>query len=111
MHRVPFLRDVLEGLAVSRFAHVLGTSLQSGLGLLDALEMAGGACGRPLLQADVQKMRDQVKEGGRLTDVMLACAYLPSFARRMIAAALKRNSEIATPEQLLEEVYRAEKRQ
>ncbi len=71
---------------MSRFSHVLGTSLQSGLGLIDALEMAGGASGRPLLQADTQKMREQVKEGGRLTDVMLACAYLPGFARRMIAA-------------------------
>jgi type IV pilus assembly protein PilC len=86
MHKLPFLREVLRGLAVSRFSHVLGTSLQSGLGLIDALEMAGGASGRPLLQADTQKMREQVKEGGRLTDVMLACAYLPGFARRMIAA-------------------------
>jgi type II secretory pathway component PulF len=86
MHKLPFLKDVLRGLAVSRFAHVLGTSLQSGLGLIDALDMAGGASGRPMLQADTQKMREQVKEGGRLTDVMLACAYLPGFARRMIAA-------------------------
>ncbi len=86
MHKLPFLKDVLRGLAVSRFAHVLGTSLQSGLGLIDALDMAGGASGRPMLQADAQKMREQVKEGGRLTDVMLACAYLPGFARRMIAA-------------------------
>jgi type II secretory pathway component PulF len=86
LHRIPFLREVLRGLAVSRFAHVLGTSLQSGLGLIDALEMAGGSSGRPLLMADTEKMREQVKEGGRLADVMLACAYLPGFARRMIAA-------------------------
>ncbi len=86
LHKVPFLREVLRGLAVSRFAHVLGTSLQSGLGLIDALDMASGSAARPLLQADVQKMREQVKEGGRLADVMLACPYLPGFARRMIAA-------------------------
>jgi len=86
LHRIPFLRDVLKGLAVSRFAHVLGTSLQSGIGLIDALDMAAGASGRPLLQDDIKKMTDQVKEGGRLADVMLACAYLPGFARRMIAA-------------------------
>ena len=86
LHKVPFLRDVLKGLAVSRFAHVLGTSLQSGLGLIEALEMAAGASGRPLLQEDVQKMTDQVKQGGKLADVMLACAYMPGFARRMIAA-------------------------
>jgi type II secretory pathway component PulF len=86
LHKIPFLRDVLKGLAVSRFAHVLGTSLQSGLGLIEALEMAAGASGRPLLQADVQKMTEQVKQGGKLADVMLACAYMPGFARRMIAA-------------------------
>ncbi len=86
LHRLPFLREVLRGLAVSRFAHVLGTSLQSGLGLIEALEMAGGASGRPMLQADVDRMREQVKQGGRLAEVMLACAYLPGFARRMIAA-------------------------
>ena len=86
MHKIPFLRDVLKGLAVSRFAHVLGTSLQSGLGLIEALDMAAGASGRPLLQADVKKMTEQVKQGGKLADVMLACAYMPGFARRMIAA-------------------------
>ncbi len=86
LHKIPFLRDVLRGLAVSRFCHVLGTSLQSGLGLIDALEMSARASGRPLLIQDVEKMTEQVKEGGRLTDVMLACGYLPGFARRMIAA-------------------------
>lgn len=86
LHKIPFLRDVLKGLAVSRFCHVLGTSLQSGLGLIDSLEMSARASGRPLLIEDVQKMTEQVKEGGRLADVMLACDYLPGFARRMIAA-------------------------
>ncbi len=39
-----------------------------------------------MLQQDSERMGQQVKEGGRLADVMLACAYLPGFARRMIAA-------------------------
>ncbi len=86
LHRIPFIRDMLKGLAVSRFAHVLGICLQSGLSLLDALEMSGKASGRPMLQADAQKMREQVNHGRRLAEVMLACAYLPGFARRMIAS-------------------------
>jgi type II secretory pathway component PulF len=86
MHRVPFLRSVLTGLAVSRFAHVFGLSIQSGLNLMEALQMAGRASGRPMLEADAEKMRDQVNHGGRLADVLLACVYLPGFARRMIAA-------------------------
>ncbi len=86
LHRVPFLRDMLKGVAVSRFAHLFGITLQSGIGLLEALEMAGTASGRPLLQFDTEKMQEQVRQGGRLADVMLACNYLPGFARRMIAA-------------------------
>jgi MSHA biogenesis protein MshG len=86
LHRVPFLRDVLRGLAISRFAHVFGICMRSGLGLIEALEMSGKASGRPMLIADTEKMRDQVKQGGRLTDVLFRCAYLPPFTRRMLAS-------------------------
>lgn len=86
LHRLPFLRDVLRGLAVSRFSNVFGISLRSGLSLIDALEMGGRASGRPMLQEDAEKMRDQVNTGGRLSDVLCACTYLPGFARRMLAA-------------------------
>jgi len=86
LHWIPGLREILTGLAVSRFSHVLGISLQSGLGLIEAIEMSGRASGRPLLEIDARKMRDQVKSGGRLSEVLLACKYLPGFARRMIAS-------------------------
>lgn len=86
LHKIPGLGQILVSLGVSRFSHVFGVSLSSGLGLIEALDMAGRSSGRPLLQADAAKMRDQVKHGGRLSDVLLACAYLPAFARRMIAA-------------------------
>jgi MSHA biogenesis protein MshG len=86
LHRVPFLRDMLRGLAVGRFAQVLGISLRSGQSLLEALVLAGRASGRPLLIADAEKMRDQVNHGGRLSDVLLTCSYIPSFTKRMLTA-------------------------
>lgn len=86
LHVVPFLREVLKGLAISRFAHVFSISLRSGLGLIEALEMSGNASGRPLLIADTDRMRDQVMQGGRLADVLSACTYLPPFTRRMLAS-------------------------
>ena len=86
LHYVPFVRDVLKGLAVSRFAHVLGLSIRSGVSLLDAIEMAGAASGRPLMIADAEKMREQVNSGGRLADVLLTCTYLPPFTKRMLSA-------------------------
>jgi type II secretory pathway component PulF len=86
LHRVPHLKSMLVGLALSRFAHVFGLSLRSGLSLIDALDMAGRSSGRPLLRADTQRMRTQVNSGGRLSDVLQTCAYVPGFARRMIVA-------------------------
>ena len=86
LHKIPGLRDILVGLAVSRFTHVLGLSLQSGIGLIEALELSGRSSGRPLLESDSRKMRDQVKNGGRLSEVLLACDYLPGFAKRMVAS-------------------------
>jgi type II secretory pathway component PulF len=86
LHRVPVVRSILRGTAVGRFSHILGIALQSGVGLIEALGMAGAASGRPLLQADTGRMCEQVKEGRRLADVMQACEYMPGFARRMIAA-------------------------
>lgn len=86
LHRLPFVGRILRGLAISRFARVLGLSLSSGIGLIDALEMSGKASGRPMLIADTTTMIEQVRAGGRLSDVLAACGYFPPFAKRMIAA-------------------------
>lgn len=86
LHRVPYLKRVLVGVAVSRFARVFGLSLGSGLGLIESLEMSGRAAGRPLLLKDTRMMIEQVRQGGRLADVLRECEYLPGFSRRMLAA-------------------------
>jgi type II secretory pathway component PulF len=86
LHKVPYLREVLRGVAVSRFANVLGISLKSGLNLMESLGMAGQASGRPLLILDSEKLVEQVNLGGRLADVLLTCSYLPAFTRRMLTA-------------------------
>lgn len=86
LHRVPYLRRILIGHGVSRFARVLGVSLASGLGLIESLELAAAASGRPSLAADVEHMAARVRNGSRLCDALTDCGYLPGFARRMLAA-------------------------
>ena len=86
LHRVPYLRAILVGLAMQRFAQVLGVSIHSGLGLIESLELAGRAAGRPSLQADVDRLTGQVRTGGRLSECLPQCAYITPFAKRMITA-------------------------
>lgn len=86
MHRIPLIKGLLVGAAVSRFSRVFGLCLSSGLGLIESIEMAGRASGRAMMQRDAERMIEQVKAGGRVSAVLEACTYLPKFARRMIAA-------------------------
>jgi type II secretory pathway component PulF len=86
LHKIPFLSDILVGTSVARFARVFGLCLNSGLSLIDALQMAGKASGRPMLIKDVERMVEQVKTGGRLSNVLLVCDYLPGFAKRMLTS-------------------------
>jgi type IV pilus assembly protein PilC len=86
MHRIPLLRDLLTGVAVSRFSDVFGMSLRSGQSLIDALELASRASGRPLLQIDVETMCAQVNSGRRLADAINSCEYFPPLSRRLLIA-------------------------
>ena len=86
LHRIPAIKSVLVGLSVSRFARVFGISLGAGLGLIEAIELAGRASGRPMLIAEVNHMATGIRSGSQLTQVLSACTYLPSFAKRMLSA-------------------------
>ncbi len=86
LHKVPVLKNILVGAAVARFTRVFGLCLNSGLGLIDALQMAGKAAARPMMQQDAERMVDQVRTGGRLSSVLVACEYLPPFAKRMLTS-------------------------
>jgi type II secretory pathway component PulF len=86
LHRVPYLNGILVGLAVGRFSRVLGVSLASGLGLIEALELSAGASGRPKLIADAERMAAKVRNGSRMSEALSDCPYLPGFAKRMLAA-------------------------
>jgi type II secretory pathway component PulF len=112
LHKVPALRDVLIGLAMARFCGVFGIALRSGVGLIDSINMAGKATGRPLLQADAQRLADQVRRGGRLRETLPDCSYLTGFARQLLTAGeeageIPRMCEILTRHYTRETRHRA----
>jgi type II secretory pathway component PulF len=86
LHKVPYIRSILIGLALQRFSQVLGVSIQSGLGLIESLELAGRSAGRPMLNADIEILAKQVRTGGRLSECLPKCAYLTPFTKRMMMA-------------------------
>ncbi|MGE3107713.1 MAG: type II secretion system F family protein [Phycisphaerales bacterium] len=85
-HRVPVLGTILRGLGIARFMRVLSLTLSSGIGLIESIEMAGRASGRPALVNDSRMLAEQVRRGGRLADALHDCQYVPSLAKRMLCA-------------------------
>ena len=84
LHKVPVISSLLIGVSMARFSRVFGLCLSSGISLIDALRMGGNASGRPALVRDVDMIIDQVRSGGRLSTVLVACDYVPLFAKRML---------------------------
>ncbi|MCE2967848.1 MAG: type II secretion system F family protein [Phycisphaerales bacterium] len=84
--RVPVVGPMLRAMAMARFCHVFSLSLSSGVGLIDALDLAGRACGRIGLESDARRIAERVRTGGRLTDAMAACASFNPMTRRMLSA-------------------------
>ena len=85
-HRVPAIRDVMVGLAVSRFSRVFSVSLSAGLGLLEALEMGRRAASRQMLSDEIEQMSKEIRAGRKLSEGLTDSTYIPSFAKRMLVA-------------------------
>jgi type II secretory pathway component PulF len=86
MARLPYVGRVIISVTTGRFARVLCIGLQSGLDVIEALQMAGRATGRPVFVNDCEAMVERLRQGENLADVLRATRYLPSFARRMMGA-------------------------
>jgi type II secretory pathway component PulF len=86
MLRVPYIGRVLVTHAAARFARVMGIGLASGLDVIDSMQVAGHATGRPAFAHDCDSMAQRLRQGDRLADVLMTTKYLPPFARRMIGA-------------------------
>lgn len=86
LHRVPYIRTILVGLAISRFSRILGIGVSSGLSLIESVDLAGKASGRPSLAQEASRMADHIRGGGTLTSATAESRYLTPFARRMLSA-------------------------
>ncbi len=86
LSRLPYIGRVLVAHASARFARVMSIGLASGLDIIESIQVAGHATGRPVFANDCDTMAQRLRSGDRLADVLQVTRYLPPFARRMIGA-------------------------
>lgn len=82
---LPVMGPVLRKIAVSRFTRTLGTLLQSGVPILDALEICARTSGNVIIESGIMMVRQSISEGKNMAEPLAATGVFPDMVVQMIA--------------------------
>lgn len=82
---LPILGPVLQKISVARFTRTLGTLLQSGVPILDALEICARTAGNVIIENGIMLVRQRISEGKNMADPLLEAKVFPDMVVQMIA--------------------------
>jgi type IV pilus assembly protein PilC len=83
--RLPVMGPVLRKIAVARFTRTLGTLLQSGVPILDALEICAVTSGNVVIEGAVMHVRQSISEGKNMAEPLTETKVFPDMVVQMIA--------------------------
>ncbi|MBN1943108.1 MAG: type II secretion system F family protein [Phycisphaerae bacterium] len=83
--RVPVLGTALRRIAVGRFARTLGTLSQSGIQILEALQVLRGTLGNEVLARKVDKVAADIKQGQSIAEPLRETGEFPPLLIQVIA--------------------------
>ncbi|MCC6645699.1 MAG: type II secretion system F family protein [Polyangiaceae bacterium] len=84
MLTLPIMGPVLQKIAVARFTRTLGTLLQSGVPILDALEICAKTSGNVIIEEAVMYVRGKVAEGKNMAEPLAERPIFPTMVVQMI---------------------------
>jgi type II secretory pathway component PulF len=90
--RAPIVGKIGTAVAVSRFCRILGTLLQNGVTILQALKIAKDSAGNEILAAEIDKAGESVRRGETLSTPLAESGLFPGDILSMIAVAEESNN-------------------
>jgi type IV pilus assembly protein PilC len=82
---IPIIGQVLRKIAVARFTRTLGTLLQSGVPILDALDIVAKTAGNVVVSEAILYARARISEGRNMAEPLIESKVFPSMVVQMIA--------------------------
>ncbi len=82
---MPILGPVMRKIAVARFSRTLGTLLQSGVPILDALDVCAKSAGNVVITSGINYARDKIAEGKNMADPLAEAKVFPGMVVQMIS--------------------------
>lgn len=81
---MPVIGNVLRKIAVARFTRTLGTLLQSGVPILDALEICAKTAGNVVIEGGILHVRQAISEGKNMAEPLTETKIFPDMVVQMI---------------------------
>jgi type IV pilus assembly protein PilC len=82
--KLPIMGPVLRKISVARFTRTLGTLLQSGVPILDALEICARTSGNVVLEEGIFLVRKRISEGRNMAEPLMEAKVFPDMVVQMI---------------------------
>lgn len=83
--KLPLFKTLVVQTAVARFCRTMGTLLQGGLSMIDALRISRGIMKNAVLEKELQIAEGKIIEGHSLSHEMGKSDYFPQLVSRMLA--------------------------
>ena len=74
----------LRKIVVARFTRTLGTLLQSGVPILDALEICAKTAGNVIIEGGIMLVRQRISEGKNMAEPLMEAKVFPDMVVQMI---------------------------
>lgn len=83
--KLPIMGPVLRKISVARFTRTLGTLLQSGVPIMDALEICARTSGNVVVESGIMLVRRRISEGQNMAEPLMEAAVFPDMVVQMIS--------------------------
>lgn len=82
--KLPIIGEIVQKMAISRFARTFGTLVSSGVPMMRALEIVGETSGNAVIAKSVETARESVREGQKISQPLEASGVFPTMVTHMI---------------------------
>lgn len=83
--KIPVFGILIRKVAVSKFTRTMGTMLNSGVAILDALDIVAKTSGNVVIEESIYEVRAGISEGRTMADPLIESGIFPSMVCSMIA--------------------------
>lgn len=83
--KIPVLKTIITKIAIARFSRTFASLMSSGVTVLDALEVTGGAMGNKVIEAELKEAAKEVRNGKQLSEPLSKSKHFPPIVSQMLA--------------------------